>query len=238
MGDTALVTGTDRGLGYAMAQNLLDHGWTVVAGHLDRTAPSLTGPADRLIPIRVDVANDYSVAAFGRAVGDSAVTIDVVINNAAILGLPTVENSIRDGLDYQRMMETISVNAAGPLRVVQAVLPFMRAEGRRRLCFVSSEAGSVSRSRRTDFYGYCMSKSALNMGVSILYNDLRRDGFTFRIYHPGWIRSYMFGEKNLDAALEPEEAAAAALGYFLNENGSVDENRLILRDFEGEEWPW
>jgi NAD(P)-dependent dehydrogenase (short-subunit alcohol dehydrogenase family) len=136
------------------------------------------------------------------------------------------------------MLETINVNSAGPLRVVEALLPMMHEKGRRRLCFVSSEAGSVTRSWRDNYYCYCMSKSALNMGVSILFKDLRKDGFTFRVYHPGYIRSYMLGQKNLEATLEPEEAAELALSYFLSAEGSVDEDRLAMRDFEGQEWPW
>jgi hypothetical protein len=76
------------------------------------------------------------------------------------------------------------------------------------------------------------------MGVSILFKDLHKDGFTFRVYHPGYIRSYMLGQKNLEATLEPEEAAELALSYFLSAEGSVDEDRLAMRDFEGQEWPW
>jgi len=238
MGDVAVVTGTDRGLGNAIAGNLLEHGWTVVGGHLDRIAPELNESSGRYVPLQVDVGNDYSVRAFGTEVKKHVGVVDVIINNAAILGTPTVENAIRDGLDYQKMLETINVNSAGPLRVVEALLPMMHEKGRRRLCFVSSEAGSVTRSWRDNYYCYCMSKSALNMGVSILFKDLRKDGFTFRVYHPGYIRSYMLGQKNLEATLEPEEAAELALSYFLSAEGSVDEDRLAMRDFEGQEWPW
>ena len=51
----------------------------------------------------------------------------------------------------------------------------------KRLCFVSSEAGSISRSDRESWFGYCMSKAALNMGVRLLHNNLRSAGYTFRM---------------------------------------------------------
>jgi hypothetical protein len=82
-----------------------------------------------------------------------------------------------------------------------------------------------------------MSKAALNMAVKILFNPLRPEGYTFRIYHPGWVRSYMSGRKNLEATLEPDVAACYALAYFLQESG-VDEDSLVLRDWEGKVWEW
>ena len=74
------------------------------------------------------------------------------------------------------------------------------------------------------------------MGVSILFNDLREDGFGFRVYHPGWMRTYMTGKKDTAADLEPEEAAHIALDYFLDD--TVDESRLSMRDNDGNVWPW
>jgi len=69
-----------------------------------------------------------------------------------------------------------------------------------------------------------------------MYNHLRPEGYTFRLYHPGWVRSYMGGQKNTQADLEPEEAAAYALPFFLD--ARADEDRLVLRDYLGREWPF
>ena len=76
------------------------------------------------------------------------------------------------------------------------------------------------------------------MGVRILFNDLRPDGYTFRLYHPGGIRSYIGGSdvKGTTARLEPEEAAVPALAYFLGDE--TDEDCLVMKDWRGEEWPW
>jgi NAD(P)-dependent dehydrogenase (short-subunit alcohol dehydrogenase family) len=138
-----------------------------------------------------------------------------------------------------------NVNALGPLRVVEAFLPLTDRSEFKRLCFVSSEAGSINRCARTGWYGYNMSKTALNMAVKLLFNRLRPEGYTFRVYHPGWMRTYMRGAKSTEATLEPEEAAVPALAYILRNRAGephsgdrCDENRLVMRDDQGREWPW
>ena len=74
------------------------------------------------------------------------------------------------------------------------------------------------------------------MAVKILFNSLRPEGYTFRLYHPGWLRSYMSGHKHMEAALEPEESAAVAVPFFLQP--LPDEDHLSLVDNQGAEWPW
>jgi len=161
--------------------------------------------------------------------------LDVLISNAGITS-ETSSFTIREPQDYNDMHHLYNVNALGALRVVEAFLPLMEQGHSKRLCFVSSEAGSISRSERTSWFGYCMSKAALNMGVKILFNDLHPAGYTFRVYHPGWMRSYMHGDKNMDATLEPEEAATYAMPILLNNREAED--RLVMIDYEGKEWQW
>ena len=239
MEKTVFVTGGDRGLGLALCEGLLEKGWRVFAGQYMPAWPELAALADRypqtlhLIPL--DVADMEATRLAAELVGAMTDHIDVLINNAGVFSL-TYNNSIRVPQDYAEMHRLYEVNALGPLRVVEAFLPLTDGSKTRRLCFVSSEAGSITRAERTAWYAYCMSKSALNMGVKILFNDLHPQGYTFRVYHPGWIRSYMRGRKELEADLEPEEAAALAIPILLSER--PDEDRLRLEDYEGIEWPW
>jgi len=83
-----------------------------------------------------------------------------------------------------------------------------------------------------------MSKTAMNSSVKLLFNLLRPQGYTFRLFHPGWMKTYMSGEKNTDAELEPEEVATSALAYFITPRHPQDEDTLVLRDWRGREWPW
>jgi NAD(P)-dependent dehydrogenase (short-subunit alcohol dehydrogenase family)/type 1 glutamine amidotransferase len=236
---TALVTGADRGLGFGLVSGLLAQGWRVFAGQNMPEWPELDDLAEQypydLHIVPLDVSSIEAAQAAAQAVAARVPHLDMLINNA---GVSTRTNpvTIREGLDYAEMHRLFDVNSLGPLRVVEAFLPLLDRGTFRRLCFVSSEAGSIGRSYRKAWFGYCMSKAALNMGVKNLFNDLRPAGYTFRVYHPGWVRSYMSGQKNSEADLEPEEAAAYAISIFVDPR--EDEDRLALIDYHGNEWPW
>lgn len=244
----AFVTGADRGLGLALTERLLEKGWRVFAGQYMPDWPALDALAarypERLHIVPLDVTADASVRAAAAAVEAVTDRVDLLINNAGVTS-PTLQRTIREAPDYDEMVRMYDVNAVGALRVVQAFLPLTDRSDMKRLCFVSSEAGSINRCERKGWYGYCMSKAALNMGVSILFNLLRPEGYSFRVYHPGWMRTYMSGKKSTQAELEPEEAAVPALAYFLRDlvedqhtytrHGA---DRLVMRDWRGREWPW
>ncbi|OGO73300.1 MAG: hypothetical protein A2Z49_05480 [Chloroflexi bacterium RBG_19FT_COMBO_56_12] len=236
---TVFISGADRGLGLALCAGLLEQGWQVFAGQYMPDWPELSRLTSKypqmlhLLPL--DVGSVESVQAAAGTVGAITDAIDVLINNAGVIST-TATLPVREAQDYAEMHRLYDINALGPLRVVEAFLPLTDRGSLKRLCFVSSEAGSIARSERTSWFGYCMSKAALNMGVKILFNSLHPEGYTFRVYHPGWIRSYMSGKKALEADLEPEEAAAKAIPIFLGKR--EDEDRLVLVDYAGKEWPW
>lgn len=244
----AVVTGADRGLGLALTAGLLERGWRVFAGQYLPDWPAL-GELASLYPqqlgvVAMDVGDTDSVRAAAQAVAAQAGWVDLLINNAGV-NSRTSPREIREPQDYAEMQRLYNTNAQGPLRVVEAFLPLTDRGKMKRLCFVSSEAGSINSARRTAWFGYCSSKAALNMATRLLFNRLRPQGYTFRVYHPGWVRSYISGVKNTEADLEPEEAAVPALAYFLRERGGdphhqerSDESRLALRDWRGVEWPW
>ena len=239
MKQNAFITGADRGLGFALSERLLNQGWQVFAGQNLPEWPELEALRSRfpealhLIPL--DISSSDSVAAAAKLVEALTDSLDLLVNNAGVQS-PTVLHSIREPQDYAEMQRLYNVNTLGALRMVEAFLPLMDHATMKRLCFVSSEAGSIGRTQRTAWYGYTMSKTALNMAVQTLFNHLRPEGYSFRLYHPGWIRSYMHGTKSTEGDLELEEAAIPALAYFLD--AQTDEETLVLRDLHGQAWPW
>ena len=239
MQSIAFVTGADRGLGFALCKELLARGWHVFAGQYMPDWPDLaelvSRHPDALHLVSLDVGSTASVQAAAQAVAAQTAHIDLLINNAGV-ATRTSRRDIHEAQDYDEMHRLYNVNSLGPLRTVEAFLPLLDRGTLKRLCFVSSEAGSIERSTRTAWFGYCMSKAALNMAVKNLFNRLRPEGYTFRLYHPGWVRSYMGGQKNDRADLEPEEAAAYAIPIFLNNR--ENEDRLFLVDYQNREWPW
>jgi NAD(P)-dependent dehydrogenase (short-subunit alcohol dehydrogenase family) len=234
MQQNIFVTGADRGLGLSLCAGLLQQSWNVFAGQYMPEWHDLASLAEQypqslhLIPL--DVGSMESVQTAAQKVEALTDHLDVLINNAGVTS-QTKERAIREPQDYPEMHRLYDINSLGPLRVVEAFLPLMDRGNTKRLCFVSSEAGSITRAERTSWFSYCMSKAALNMAVKLLFNDLHPAGYSFRVYHPGNVHSYM----NTTGAMDPEDAAACAIPILL---GAQNEEELVMVDFEGKEWPW
>lgn len=225
-----------------LARRFAREGWRVFAGSYLPDWPELGALAseysDRITVVALDIGSDASVKSASDLVGNQVGQVDMVINNAAISS-PLKEKKIHEKQDFDELLRLYNVNTLGALRVVQAFLPLTTGSAQKRLCFVSSEAGSINRCEREAWYGYCMSKAALNMGVKRLFQTLHPQGYTFRLFHPGWMRTYMSGTKNLNAELEPDEVAASAFSYFtIPRSEQGEEDRLVMRDWRGREWPW
>jgi NAD(P)-dependent dehydrogenase (short-subunit alcohol dehydrogenase family) len=237
MEQIAVVTGADRGLGLALTAGLLERGWRVFAGQYLPEWPALSelaaGHPQSLRIVPLDVGDTASVQAAAQAVAAEVGHVDLLISNAGITG---GRGALGEGLDHEAMMRAYNINSLGGLRMVEAFLPLLDRGALKRLCFVSSEAGSVALAHRDTGYGYGMSKTALNMIIRLLFNSLHPEGYTFRLYHPGWMRGYMSGAKGVHADMEPEEAAVPALAYFTGER--EDEDRLVMIDYLGGEWPF
>jgi NAD(P)-dependent dehydrogenase (short-subunit alcohol dehydrogenase family) len=175
----AYITGTDRGLGLALAETFLKRGYTVYAGcyGIDRSGLERLQShyGERLEIVPLDVSSDASVQKAAEIISSTTSSLDLLINNAAIIGKK--DALVGDPLDFEDMLNVFNVNALGPLRVAQSVLPLLRAGAMKRIINISSEAGSmaarVRRGQRTR-YAYCGSKAALNIQSILLQNHLPR----------------------------------------------------------------
>lgn len=219
-----MITGADRGVGFALCACFLDHGWRVFAGQYMPDWPELDALREKfpepLHIVPLDVGDTVSVRAAAEMVRQTTDHIDLLVNCA--------------GVSRGDERTVFNVNVTGALRTVECFLPLMQT-GMQRIAFFSSECGAISVSHR-DGGAYPVSKTALNMTVRRMFRTLRPKGFTFRLYHPGWVRSYMSGQKSTVGNFEPEEAAAAAYGQFVSDR--VTEDVLVMTDISGEMWPW
>jgi NAD(P)-dependent dehydrogenase (short-subunit alcohol dehydrogenase family) len=206
----ACVTGADRGLGFALTSQLLKRNYTVFAGRYMKEWDALNRLTamypEHLMPIDLDVSNDESVYAFGAAVAGVTDRLELVINNAGIA--IDLEHNLYSGLNTESMLRTFNVNALGPLRVTVALAPLLLSGESKLLVNISSEAGQINQTWREGWYGYCMSKAALNIQSNIVHNELKSKGGRVLVIHPGWMKTYMSGELNEEADLHAEEAAA------------------------------
>ena len=227
--ETVWITGADRGVGFALCKEFLEHDWKVFAGQFMpgwKQLEELSGVyPEQLVCIPLDVGNTESVKAAAEKTAACCDRLDMLVNCAGIVG-----NDNREGL-----RGTLNVNVFGALRMTEFFLPLLE-KGKKRLCYISSEAGCLTLLHRDGGYAYCASKTVLNMAVKLIFNELAPKGYTFRLYHPGWVRSYMGGEKSAIGNYEPEETAAAAYEQFVSDR--TWENVLVMTDVKGEAWPF
>ncbi|WP_028549073.1 SDR family oxidoreductase [Paenibacillus sp. UNC451MF] len=238
----ALITGADRGVGLGLVSELLSQGFTVFAGRYASSEGHLqqlqSEYKDRLKLVDLDIADGDSVKAAASIVGQYTDHIDLLINNAGILG--DIEATVMDELDYSEMQQVFNVNTLGTLRVTQAFLPMLLKSARKLLANISSEAGSVGSCTRINWYAYCMSKAALNMQSALIYNQFKAQGLKLLVLHPGYVQSYMHGELNTKASLTVEQAAANIVRVIDNYDSyeSIDGKPPYIHTATGERLVW
>ncbi|NOV01986.1 SDR family NAD(P)-dependent oxidoreductase [Paenibacillus planticolens] len=237
----ALVTGADRGLGYELAVQLLERGYTVFAGRfmrdwnqLDKAVYAYDG---RLITIDLDVSDDESVRQAAIKIAGYTSKLDLVINNAGIAS--GKDDEIFGEIDFNAIMGLYNVNALGPLRVTNAIISLLMNGEDKLIVNISSEAGQINQTWRESWYGYCMSKAALNIQSNIVHNQLKNKGGRVLVIHPGWMKTYMSGKRNDSADVAAEEAASQIVETLCQyrENKEVLTHPAFL-DYKAEVMSW
>ncbi len=190
---TILITGANRGIGLEFARQLSGRGEHVIAA-VREAGDELPDTGAEIIT-GVDVASESGVARLAKEVGGR--TLDWLINNAGIL-----ERGGLDDLDFDAIARQFEVNAMGPLRIT-AALRGNRGEGSR-VFVMSSNMGSIGDNTSGGSYGYRMSKAAVNMAARSLSHDLRDDGVSVFVLHPGYVATDM---TNHSGPVEPADAA-------------------------------
>jgi NAD(P)-dependent dehydrogenase (short-subunit alcohol dehydrogenase family) len=198
---TVLITGANRGIGYALAETLIKRGDRVIAMVRDPfRLPDLlkTAPREQMMVIGMDVTDDRSVQRAGAAVKEP---IDALVNNAGIYG---PRGSTAFEVDLAAFAEVIAVNTIAPLRVARTFLPHLKQGKNPRILTVSSQMGALSGSGQGSI-AYRVSKAAVNKTMQCLAADLKPEGVTAIVLHPGWVQTDMGGS---GADITPAESAA------------------------------
>jgi NAD(P)-dependent dehydrogenase (short-subunit alcohol dehydrogenase family) len=215
---TVLVVGANRGIGLSLSKRFKSLGREVIAA-CRQSSPALDGLGVRVEP-GVDVTDDANVAALAKRL--AGVVLDELVCNAGILH----EDSLGD-VDLADVDSQIQVNALGPLRVVKALRENLRRGGK--LALITSRMGSIADNGSGGYYGYRMSKAALNAAGMSLARDLRGAGVAVAILHPGYVRTEMTAGSG---SVEPDDAATQLIeridaltpetsGTFWHANGQI-----------------
>lgn len=215
---TVVITGANRGIGLSFCRHYRQKD-CIVYGVCRQSSAALEEVADVVIN-NIDVSHeqDYQVL-FSKLAG---VSIDILINNAGIF--------IREDLgkiDFDTIAQQFQVNAIAALRVTEGLMENL-GEGSK-VAMITSRMGSVADNGSGSYYGYRMSKAALNAAAKSLAIDLQPRGVAVGIYHPGFVSTDMVGghgEVTPDQAVESltnriEELDMTNTGSFWHANGEM-----------------
>ena len=213
----ALVTGGSRGIGRAIAVSLAEAGAAIAVNYRDKAAEArnvaetIRGAGGRAMAVGTDVSRAAEVAAMMAAVERDLGPVDVLINNAGIGLVRTVDDLTEDDFD-----RTIAVNLKSVFLCTQAVVPGMRARKWGRIVNISSGAA-----RGAGGVGphYNASKAGMEGMTRGYAARLVKDGITVNAVAPSLIETDMVrsGVASSPARIPlgrfgtPEECAQAVL---------------------------
>jgi NAD(P)-dependent dehydrogenase (short-subunit alcohol dehydrogenase family) len=192
---TALVSGSNRGIGREVARQLAELGHHVIVTARDLGAAEgaveelSNGRGLSLQAAQLDVADPHSVGRLRERLEAEPGRLDALVNNAGVMG-EIATNVAKAPLDDAHT--TMETNLFGAWRLIQAMLPLLRRSGHGRIVNVSSGAGQLS-DMNGGYPGYRVSKTALNALTRILSNEEGGNGMLVNSMCPGWVRTDMGG---------------------------------------------
>jgi NAD(P)-dependent dehydrogenase (short-subunit alcohol dehydrogenase family) len=219
----AIITGSSRGLGLALARALAERQWALVIDarggtELERAAREL-GTLTEVVALAGDVADDWHRGALVDAAGEH---VDLLVNNASMLGPSPQPPLGRYPLDV--LERVYQVNTVAPIALAQLVLPRMPDAGA--ILNISSDAAVEP---YAGWGGYGSSKAALDHASAILAEEHP----TLRIYSvdPGDMRTQMhqdaFPGEDISDRPPPEDSVPGLLALI---EGDLPSGRYRARE--------
>jgi NAD(P)-dependent dehydrogenase (short-subunit alcohol dehydrogenase family) len=193
---TALITGANKSIGFETARQLLQHGYYVYLGSRDlqkgqQAVDHLKSEGfSQVEPLQIDVADGASIAAARQALGQKTDVLDVLINNAGILGTMAQPPL---SADLSMIKEVFETNVFGVIAVTQAFIDLLRQSPAPRIVNVTSGLGSLTLHNDPTWKYYAVkgaayqpSKAALNAYTIMLAYELRDTAFKVNAVDPGY----------------------------------------------------
>jgi NAD(P)-dependent dehydrogenase (short-subunit alcohol dehydrogenase family) len=207
----ALVTGSNRGIGFEIAKQLALKKIQVVLTSRNPTngeaaLRKLTRDGTKkVVFMQLDVSNQVSVDGLSNEVEKTFGRLDMLVNNAAIL--IDRDDVVASNADLEIVKATLETNLIGAWRMCKAFIPLMKKNGYGRIVNVSSGAGQFEYMATSGGYwpAYSVSKTSLNALTVMLASELRGTNILVNAVCPGWVRTDMGGS---NAPRSVEEGAA------------------------------
>ncbi len=194
---TVLITGANRGIGKALFDGYAERGETVIGTHRHPDEGHMR---------QLDVTDPAAHKDLAAKLSDTA--IDLLICNAGVY--PDKGQTLDDGYPADMWAAGFAANVTGVFLTIQHLLPHLRRAKNAKIAIISSQMASHTRAPGGS-YIYRASKAAvLNLGRN-LASDLKPEGISVGIYHPGWVQTDMGGAR---AAIDAEESRRGLMARF------------------------
>lgn len=210
---TALVTGANKGIGYAIAHGLGAAGFTVAIGarderRRDEAVERLRADGIDAFGVALDVTSDDSVAAAAETIEKTTGRLDALVNNAGIAGDTASGAQIPSTLDLDVLRTVLETNVFGVIRVTNAMLPLLRRSDAPRIVNMSSNMGSLTLQTGPQLAAYAPSKTMLNSITAQYARELADTNVIVNAVCPGYVATDFTG---FASPRLPEEGAAIAI---------------------------
>lgn len=230
---TALITGTNRGIGLEFCRQYAADGWRVLAccryPEKSDELNKLVSRNPELIKMHaLDVADHVEIDRLGQILADES--IDLLINNAGIY--PDSDKSGFGHTDYAEWMQAFRINTMAPLKMAETFSAQIGRGKQKTIVTVTSKMGSIADNSGGGSYLYRSSKAAANMVVKSLAIDLKPFGITAVVLHPGWVKTDMGGP---NAMISPEQSVSG-MRKVISGLGPADSGKFFA--YDGQVIPW
>lgn len=214
---TALITGASKGLGFALAENLIHNGWNVLINA--RHAKELLEAKNHLaqftdvIAVSGDVRDEIHLLQLAEALQSHHWRLDLVVNNASCLGISPMPRLLDHPIEDLHLI--FHTNMIAPISLLQKVRPYLKKNAT--IINISSDAGAEA---YETWGAYGGSKAALDHMTAILAKEY--PAYKFYAFDPGDMRTDMHqaafsGEDISDRPLPIEKAVPALMQLIEND---------------------
>lgn len=220
MSHRAVVTGANRGIGLELCRQL--RRTHKVLGVCREASPEL-----KSLEVEVLSGADVKEASTPQKIKDylGQEKIGLFIHNAGIFKKESLQE-----IDLDPIREQMEVNAFAPLRLTAELASQMQSPSK--IVMITSRMGSIEDNTSGGYYGYRMSKAALNMAAKSLSLDLKDQKIGVYLFHPGFVRTGMTSQQG---DIEADEAASRIIKK-LDTLGLSETGRFYHSN--GESLPW
>lgn len=184
---TILITGANRGIGLGLTKIFNEAGWQVIACCREPNKADDLSKLKNILIERLDVSDPRSIEELSKKLSNT--TIDVLVNNAGIMGSTAEFGQLK----MDDWLQVFKVNTVAPTLMTQAFVKQVAKSELKIIVNMSSTLGSIGLNQDSHYFYYRCSKAALNMATKNIAADLRAQNIIAVALHPGWVKTDMGG---------------------------------------------